>query len=331
MQNVQDYLEKKFFPGYKILSAQEDSDKVLHIVLQPISTGICLNRFGKNTNVHDYYQRQIKELPILGQSTIVDIKVRRVICNTCGHKGVEFIKFLSKTKYAHTTQRKHEQIIKDCSKDTIKDVALRHHMPPFTVKDIHKEYLHSTDTGKFDLGNTTIIDVDEFSIARHHSYATVVVDLQTSRVLYAGKGRKVSMLNRFFKLCGKKSCKQIKAVAIDQNASYELSVKARCPKAVVVYDLFHIIAKYGLTVISQLRTKLANEYKDNGDRKSYYDMKSSRWILLGNNCNLNESAKAKLNRILSWNKPLEIAYMLKEQIRDLYFCNSIEEATNKWN
>lgn len=330
MQSIQEYLEKNFFSGYKILSVSDDEDGVLHIELQPSSPGVCQNCHSINTSVHDYYPRQIKKLPILGRPTVVDIRVRRVICNTCGHKGIELIKWLAKTKYAHTTQRKQDEIIKDCQKDTLKDVAKRHNLHPSTVKDIHKEYLQSTEAGTFRLGNTTIIGVDEFSIARHHTYATVVVDLQTSRVLYVGKDRKVSTLNKFFKLCGKEGCKQIKAVAMDQNASFELSVKARCPNAVVVYDLFHIIAKYGLTVISQLRTKLANEYKDKGDRKSYYDMKSSRWILLGNNCNLNESAKEKLNRVLSWNKPLEIAYMLKEQIRDLFFCDSVEEASKRW-
>ena len=43
------------------------------------------------------------------------------------------------------------------------------------VKDIHKEYLMSTQAGRISLGNSTILGVDEFSIAKHHTYATVVV------------------------------------------------------------------------------------------------------------------------------------------------------------
>ena len=254
-----------------------------------------------------------------------------MICKCCNHKGVEFISWLAKTKYAHCTERKVKEIVKDCHKDTIKDVSIRHKVNHVAVKDIHKQYLMSTQAGRFSLGNSTILGVDEFSIAKHHTYATVVVDLQTSRVILVGKGKTISTLNEFFHLCGKEGCKQIKAVAMDQNASFETSVKGKCPNAVVVYDLFHMISKYGLTVLSHMRTKLAEQYKESGNRSGYYDMKGARWILLGNNCNLKTDARERLNTILSWNKPLEIAYMLKEQIRDLYFCASIEEATNKWN
>ena len=105
--------------------------------------------------------------------------------------------------------------------------------------------------------NATRIGVVEFSIAKHHTYASVVVDLDTSRVIWVGYGETVSTLNKFFKLCGKEVCKQIEVVAMDQNASYEISVKNKCPNAVVVYDLFHMIAKFGLTFLSQIRTKLA--------------------------------------------------------------------------
>lgn len=330
MLSIQEYLEKHFFPGYKIAGVIEDSNTP-HIVLEPKSSGVCQACGSSQTNIHDYYQRYILDLPILGKNVIIDVKVRRVICKCCNHKGVEFISWLAKTKYAHCTERKVKEIVKDCHKDTIKDVSIRHKVNHVAVKDIHKEYLMSTQAGRFSLGNSTILGVDEFSIAKHHTYATVVVDLQTSRVIWVGKGKTISTLNEFFHLCGKEGCKQIKAVAMDQNASFETSVKNKCPNAVVVYDLFHMISKYGLTVLSHMRTKLAEQYKESGNRSGYYDMKGARWILLGNNCNLKTDARERLNTILSWNKPLEIAYMLKEQIRDLYFCASIEEATNKWN
>lgn len=35
----------------------------------------------------------------------------------------------------------------------------------------------------------------------------------------------------------------IEAVAIDMTTAYELEIKAQCPNAEVVYDLFHVVAK----------------------------------------------------------------------------------------
>ncbi|MBQ9221870.1 MAG: transposase, partial [Succinivibrio sp.] len=36
-------------------------------------------------------------------------------------------------------------------------------------------------------------------------------------------------------------CQQIKAVAMDQNAGFASLVKRYCAKALVVYDLFHMV------------------------------------------------------------------------------------------
>ena len=255
MLSIQEYLEKHFFPGYKIAGVIEDSNTP-HIVLEPKSSGVCQACGSSQTIIHDYYQRYISDLPILGKNVIIDVKVRRVICKCCNHKGVEFISWLAKTKYAHCTERKVKEIVKDCHKDTIKDVSIRHKVNHVAVKDIHKQYLMSTQAGRFSLGNSTILGVDEFSIAKHHTYATVVVDLQTSRVILVGKGKTISTLNEFFHLCGKEGCKQIKAVAMDQNASFETSVKNKCPNAVVVYDLFHMISKYDKQIKTIIITKI---------------------------------------------------------------------------
>jgi transposase len=39
---------------------------------------------------------------------------------------------------------------------------------------------------------------------------------------------------------------------------YELEVKAHCPNAAIVFDLFHVIAKYGREVIDRVRVDRAN-------------------------------------------------------------------------
>jgi len=35
----------------------------------------------------------------------------------------------------------------------------------------------------------------------------------------------------------------VKAVAMDMNGAYEAAVRARCPDAEIVYDLFHVVMK----------------------------------------------------------------------------------------
>ncbi|KGC54840.1 transposase family protein [Burkholderia pseudomallei] len=46
---------------------------------------------------------------------------------------------------------------------------------------------------------------------------------------------------------------RIEAVAIDITTAYELEIKEQCPQAEIVFDLYHVVAKYGREVIDRVR------------------------------------------------------------------------------
>jgi len=45
------------------------------------------------------------------------------------------------------------------------------------------------------------------------------------------------------------------------NAGYAEEVRARCPEAQIVYDLFHVVAKHGREVIDRVRVDEANRLR----------------------------------------------------------------------
>jgi len=49
----------------------------------------------------------------------------------------------------------------------------------------------------------------------------------------------------FFEWLGPALCQQIEAVAMDMYTAFDLAVQSHCPNTAVVYDLFHVIAKFG--------------------------------------------------------------------------------------
>jgi transposase len=53
------------------------------------------------------------------------------------------------------------------------------------------------------------IGIDEFSYRKRHHYLTVVVDHDTRRVVWAGKGRSAETLDAFFDLLGPSGCERI--------------------------------------------------------------------------------------------------------------------------
>ncbi|WP_171252946.1 transposase, partial [Acinetobacter baumannii] len=99
---------------------------------------------------------------------------------------------------------------------------------------------------------------------------------------------------------------QIEAVAMDMNSAFDLEVKAQCPNAVVVYDLFHVVAKYGREVMDRVRVDQANQLRD--DKVARKVIKSSRWILLRNADNLEPEQAVKLDELLAANASLTTVY-----------------------
>ncbi len=79
---------------------------------------------------------------------------------------------------------------------------------------------------------------------------------------------------------------------MDMNTAFDLEVRQHRPQAQVVYDLFHVVAKYGREVIDRVRLDQANQLRDNP--KSRQVIKRSRWLQLRNPENLPDEHEVKL-------------------------------------
>ncbi len=84
------------------------------------------------------------------------------------------------------------------------------------------------------------------------------------------------------------------------------AVRQNLPRAVLVYDAFHVIQLFNHN-LPQLRRELYSQSKDKTDR---WMLKDIRWHLLKNPENLNEAngEKARLEEALWFNQPLATAY-----------------------
>ena len=78
---------------------------------------------------------------------------------------------------------------------------------------------------------------------------------------------------------------------MDQSAEFTTCVKKHCPKALVVYDLFHIIYNYGRLVISAIRIRLSSDKKIKDGKDGYSLLKNSRFLLLTRNSRLSAEKK----------------------------------------
>ncbi len=160
---------------------------------------------------------------------------------------------------------------------TVKHVADLLGLHWHTVKQIDKQRL-KREVAEPDRSRLRYLLMDEFALHKGHRYATVVSCAETQQVIWLGEGRSRQAIRPFFTWLGE-ACTQIEAVAMDMNTAFDLEVQAHCPQAAVVYDLFHVVAKFGREVIDRVRVDQANRLRDN--RPARRVIKRSRWLLSG--------------------------------------------------
>ena len=196
-----------------------------------------------------------------------------------------------------------------------------------TVKSIDKHRLER-ELPPPDKSRIRRLIMDEFALYKGHRYATVAMDADTQQVLWVGQGRSRKAIRPFFEWLGKDACNSIKAVAMDMNSAMDLEVKKHCPKASIVYDLFHVVAKFGREVVDRVRVDQANQLRH--DKPARKVIKNSRWLLLRNPSNLNTQQGIELDELLQANKPLMTVYLLKNQLKQLWYAKSKRQALKRW-
>jgi transposase len=274
--------------------------------------------------IHDLEERRVRDLPLFEHRVELIVPRVRVACVHCGPK-LEQLPWLA--PYARVTQRMAESVGRLCQVMAIRHVARYFGLDWKTVKDLDRARLERS-LGPVDLDGIEVIALDEFAIQKGHRYATVIVEPTRKRVLWVGRGRGREDVRPFFELLGSDRCRRLRAAVMDMNASYELEVRRHCPNAAVVFDLFHVVAKYGREVIDRVRVDRANELR--GDRQGRHVVKGARWLLLKNRDSLRPGEDVQLDELLAANHDLFVVYVLRDALKDLWGYRHPGYAARAW-
>lgn len=275
-------------------------------------------------SIHDVEHRQVRDLPVFEHRTLVVFPRVRVACPRCGPK-VELLRWLD--PHLRVTRRLGESVAKLCKVASILHVARHYALNWKTVKALDKAQL-ARELGPMDLDGITVIGLDEFAIQKGHRYATVIVDPSRKRVLWVGRGRGREDIRPFFELLGAERCARLEAAVMDMNAGYQLEVQQHCPNAAIVFDLFHVVAKYGREVLDRVRVDRANELRH--DRRGRRIVKGARWLLLKNRDSLRPGEDIELDELLAANHSLFVVYVLRDALKDLWAQRQPAQALKAW-
>src|SRR5574344_2265444 len=293
---------------------EEYKDNAIILYVQSKKRLSVCPKCGKRHLVKNGYRiRDFAGLPIGGKKVIIRMKVQRYKCKNeeCDYDQQEKILFATGSRsYTHRFAKYVVGLLRGM---TLQDVANHLNVTWDTIKEIHSTYLdrHYSPPSLKGVEN---IGIDEFAVKKGHIYKTIVVDLDTGRILYVGDGKGVDALDKFWKRVKRHKVK-IEHVATDLSVAFIASVLENCPGAVHVFDHFHVV-------------KLMNDHLDDIRRKTYAAetdvnrrkvLKGSRWLLLCNGKDVMDGTyKNRLENALDMNRDLMKAYYLKEDLIQIW-------------
>lgn len=260
---------------------------------------------GPARTVHSQARKFVRDLPFGGHEMTLQIEQRKIWCDACGGVRVEQQEFVDACQ--RVTNRLAAYAMQLCRAGlSIQAVADHLNLDAKTVKALDHAALEAK-FGQTCYDGLVRLAIDEIAVRKGHSYMTVVLDYDTGRVVWMGKGRQIETLDEFFKNMPETVRNGIQAVALDMWDAFINAVKRWCPNANIVFDLFHVVKAFN-EVIDDIR----NEEFRKSDQQGKELLKGSKYLLLRRGENLRRNQRAKLKEILAANERLNLVYWLKD-------------------
>ncbi len=260
--------------------------------------------------IHEVYEREVRDLPCFEFQTTVVIELYRVRCPDCGVKTERVPQLPSKAPFS---KRFEDAVGLACESAAARQVARQFRLWASTVRAIDRRYLErwAATRRKPKLRQ---MGVDEIHVGKKQKFLTVVCNLETVEPLWLGRERRKETLDEFFRT--ELSARQrlaVEAACVDMWEPYRLSIEQWLPNCRLVYDKFHVL-QHANAAVDEVRR--AEFFRKGGRMRGL--VKGKRWLLLSRWVNLDTDQKRQLNRLFALNRRVMKAYLLKESLERLW-------------
>ena len=159
------------------------------------------------------------------------------------------------------------------------------------------------------------LGIDEKSIARGHTCATVLTDLEGSRVWEVTQGRKQADADAAWESLTAEQREAVAAVAMDMWPAFENSAKAALHNAVVVHDKFHV-AKHLNEAVDKVRKAEHRKLMVQGDET----LKGTKYEWMRKHRDLRQAGEASFRTLHKLNLKTARAWHPKESFEGFWAC-----------
>jgi transposase len=305
----------------------KNHDKELHLTVKPYKNGCCCPECGRRSRIVRTATklRCWEDLTLMGLKIMLWYAPKEIQCPTHGRVQEEIP---WAPAYSRITYRLEWRICVLCQSMTQKMAAKILVMPTSTLSNLlHRIILRVRDGHKIRALKT--LGADEISYCKGRKFATLVYDLDRSRVLWVGKGKGRETIDLFFNEClseGQK--KRVQWASCDMSRAYTEAIKYHCPNATLVIDRFHLVK-----ALNQAVDEVRKEEWRVLDAKGRKAIKGLRWLLSRHSSNRTEENTLLLNELRNSNRRIHRAWVLKDEFEHFwnFTCrDTAEEFLKKW-
>ena len=264
---------------------------------------------------YDSSSQEFQHLTLWQHVTLLRVRRYRVNCPKCGVRteSLDFVEI----RGPRVTRPLSSLVFELCKVMTVKAVSIFQVLNRHTVKAIDKQALQKVQSQR-PLDGITVLGADEISVGRGQNYWTMISAPEGPRgpeLLCVVEGRKEKNLNKFWKWFGKKRARLITHAVMDMWRPFRNSFLSHSPlpHVQIIYDKFHVI-RHLLEALNKVRKSELK--KATGRLKGL--LPGKKFILLSRHANVRGKARDALNQLLSLNKRLLKAYLLKESFEHLW-------------
>ena len=297
-----------------------DYGKQLRLGIKPFKNGCrCpgCNRRGRVARTVGE-ARQWRDVTILGISIILFYAPREIVCPTHGpiQEAIAWAAVQSRVSY-----RLEFRICALGQIMTQKAAAAILGMPSSTVSDILHRVITRTRAGHRIRGLITM-GVDEISYLKGRKFATIVYDLDRSRVLWVGQGKGRATIDRFFnEQLSPAQIQRIRWASCDMSRAYTEAIQHHCPNATLVIDRFHLVKSLNQAV-DEVRKEAWRALK--GDAR--HAIKGLRWLLGMHSRNRTSDQTGLLQKLRNSNRRIHRAWVLKDEFEHFWNYTDVDSA-----
>lgn len=207
------------------------------------------------TRIHSRYRRTVADLPSGGRQVALSLVVRKFFCRTSAcprrifaEQFPNMVRPWARTTLGLCTTL--EEIGFATSGEAGARLATRLGMPTSPATVLRRLKAASAPASK----GVTKVGIDDFAFRRGLKYGTILVDLETHRVIDLLADRAVGTATAWFK-----AHPDIRVISRDRGADYAAAASAGAPQAVQVADRWHLVHNLNeavALVLEQYRAQL---------------------------------------------------------------------------